>query len=415
MRAANIVLVGSLFIAGALVVTLALGMMFLGVPWADVPAFVVLLAGVGSGVGICALLIMRPRFWLRVSVRIQLVVTSLIGSLLLVALMVAGGQAMFISSHDLVVVLTLVIFGALLAIGFSLLSAGPLASRIERVRSGTARITAGDLDTVLIVDGTDEIAHLAHDFNHMAATLKQATLNAEAAEQARRELIAAVSHDLRTPLTAVRALIEAVADGVPDDKETETRYLRSARLEIAHLSKLVDDLFELAQLDSGMLHLTLEHASLHDLISDTLSSFQPQAQQQGVRLIGEVEQAIDPVLINPPKVQRVLHNLIANALRHTPSDGTILLRAAPQGSFVEVEVVDTGEGIQPYDLARIFDRSFRGEPSRTRRSEDDMPGAGLGLTIARGLIEAHGGTISVESAVGRGTHFRFTLQRALSQ
>ena len=227
----------------------------------------------------------------------------------------------------------------------------------------------------------------------------------------RRDLIAAVSHDVRSPLASTLALIEAVADGVAEDPETEARYLSSARRELMHLSRLVDDLFELARIDAGVLQLTLEKASLHDLISDTISSFQPQAESRGVSLVGEVSGDVDPVLANPPRLQRVLHNLLSNALRHTPADGTVALRATTRGDKVRVEVSDTGEGIAPEDLPRVFERSFRVEKSRTRGADDD-PGAGLGLAIARGLIEAHGGTMDVESTPGSGSRFGFTLRRA---
>jgi signal transduction histidine kinase len=228
----------------------------------------------------------------------------------------------------------------------------------------------------------------------------------------KRDLIASVSHDLRTPLASTRALIEALADGVAADPQTESRYLSSASRELEHLSRLVDDLFELARIDAGVLQLTLDEASLHDLISDTISSFQPQAEQQGVRLAGEIVGDVDPVLANPPRLQRVLHNLVSNALRHTPADGTVTLRATREGEEARVEVSDTGEGIAAEDLPRVFERSFRGEQSRTRPERDDAPGAGLGLAIARGLIEAHGGTMDVESDLGRGSRFYFTLKRA---
>jgi signal transduction histidine kinase len=231
-------------------------------------------------------------------------------------------------------------------------------------------------------------------------------------DRARRDLVAAVSHDLRTPLASTRALIEALADGVAADPQTERRYLSSASRELAHLSRLVDDLFELARIDARMLQLSLEEASLHDLISDTISSFQPQADQRGVRLVGEVVGDVDPVLANPSRLQRVLHNLVSNALRHTPADGTVALRATPEGEEVRVEVSDTGEGITAEDLPRVFERSFRGEQSRTRPKKDGSPGAGLGLAIARGLIEAHGGTMDVDSDLGRGSRFCFTLKRA---
>jgi signal transduction histidine kinase len=402
-----------LFLLVALAITLVIAATLLGIPAADLPAIAWLLAGVGGGSGLCALVLMRPEILARIGgVRGQLVGASLLGYLLLVGMMLVGAQQMFISEHDLAVLLTMLLFAALLAIGLSLLWATPIAKRIEQVRAGTAQLAAGKLDTMLPSIGHDEIAQLAADFNRMAAALKQAAVHERELEQARRDLIAAVSHDLRTPLAAVRALIEAVADGIAADPETEARYLRSAQHEIAHLSRLVDDLFELSQIDAGVLRLNLERASLHDLISDTLASFMPQAEQQGIRLLGEVASDIDPVLISPPKLQRVLHNLLGNALRHTPADGTIWLRAQAHGQLVQIEVADTGEGILPNDLPHVFERSFRGERSRTRQEAERSAGAGLGLTIARGLIEAHGGTISVESQAGQGARFCFTLQRA---
>lgn len=402
----------ALYLAAALAITLAFATLLPGIPPADLPAIAMLLvmAGVGSLL-VVVLLRLVPGSHL-VGVRVQLVGASLLGCVLLLGLLMLGTEAMLISQHDHDVVLVLLMFAGLIAIGISLSWATPLARRIERVRAGTAQLAAGELDTTLPVDGRDEIALLAADFNRMAAALQQAAAHERELEQSRRDLIAAVSHDLRTPLAAVRALIEALADDVVEDQETRSRYLRSAQREIAHLGQLVDDLFELAQIDAGVLRLELERASLHDLISDTVSSFQPQAQQQGVRLLGDVQGKVDPVLINPPKLQRVLHNLLSNALRHTPADGTVLLRARPDGNHVRVEVADSGEGIAPDDLPHVFDRSYRGDPSRTRAGMERSAGAGLGLAIARGLVEAHGGTISVESQLGRGSRFWFTLRRS---
>lgn len=382
-------------------------------PRADLVPVALLLLVVGGGVGLVALLSMWPTVLGRIGgVRGQLVGTGLIGSLLLVFMVLAGARAMFISGHDLTILLTMLLFAALLAVGFSLYGAGPLARRIKRVRDGTARLANGELGTELPVEGHDEISGLSADFNRMANALKEASAREREMEEARRDLIAAVSHDLRTPLASARALIEAVADGVANDAETEARYLSSACNELANLGTLVDDLFELAQIDAGALQLELEQASLHDLISDTLSSFHPQAERQGVHLVGEVAGGVDPVLMNPPKLQRVLYNLVSNALRYTPADGTIALRAEPDGEVVRVEVADTGEGISPGDLPRIFERSYKGEKSRTRREEDVVPGTGLGLAITRGLVEAHGGQISVESRPGYGSRFYFTLNRA---
>ena len=400
-----------LFLAVSLAAAL-LAAVLLRLPTADLPVVALLLAAAGGGGGLLALLLVRPAVLGRLGgVRAQLAGASLIGSLLLLGMMLAGARAMFLSGHDLSLLLTMLVFAAILSVGFGLLCARMLADRIERVRAGTAKIAAGDLSE-LPVEGHDEVAGLAEDFNRMARALDAASEREREMERTRRDLIASVSHDLRTPLASTRALIEAVADGVAEDPQTEKRYLSSARRELAHLSRLVDDLFELARIDAGVLQLTLEEASLHDLISDTISSFQPQANSRGVRLVGDVSGELDPVLINPPRLQRVLHNLLSNALRHTPADGTVALRATPQGDRDQVEVTDTGEGIAPEDLPRVFERSFRAERSRTRPEEEGAPGAGLGLAIARGLIEAHGGTMDAESDPGRGSRFCFTLRRA---
>jgi signal transduction histidine kinase len=402
-----------LFFIGALTITLAFAATLFGIPEADLPAVALLLLVVGGASGMLALLLMQPAVLGRIGgVRGQLVGVGLICGLLLVGMMLAGAQAMFISSHDLSVLLTMLLFAALLTVGFSLRGAAPLARRIERVRAGTSQLAGGKLETKLPVNGHDEIADLAKDFNRMAGALEEATAREREMEQARRDLIAAISHDLRTPLAATQALIETVVDGVAADQEAANRYLRSALNEVTHLSRLVDDLFELSQIDAGTLKLHLEQASLRDLISDALSSFQPQAEHLGVRLIGEVSDGVDLVLMNPPKLQRALYNLVSNALRHTPADGTIALRAEPQGAMVRVEVADTGTGIAPDDLPRVFERSFRGDRSRTPYRGEGTSTAGLGLAIARGLIEAHGGTIDVVSTLGSGSRFRFTLRRA---
>ncbi len=399
-----------------LVASLALAVFaasLLGLPAGDLPAVALLLTVAGGGSGLLALVLIRSAVLGRLGgVRAQLVGAGLIGSLLLLGMILAGARAMFISGHDLSLLLTMLTFAAALSVGFGLLYAMPLSSRIQRVRAGAARIAEGELELEVPVEGQDEVGDLAEDFNQMARALREASEREREMEEARRDLIAAVSHDLRTPLASARALIEAVADGVAADRETEERYLSSARRELAHLSRLVDDLFELARIDAGALQLTFEEASLHDLISDTISSFQPQAERRGVTLVGEVSGEVDPVLVNPPRLQRVLHNLVSNALRHTPADGTVALCVTPEGDDVRVEVSDTGEGIATEDLPRVFERSFRTERSRTRAEREDTPGAGLGLAIARGLIEAHGGTMDVESDLGRGSRFYFTLKRA---
>ncbi|MDQ3238478.1 MAG: HAMP domain-containing protein, partial [Actinomycetota bacterium] len=248
MKLARTAAAALLFFAGALAITLASGAYVFGVPRGDVVAVAVLLCGVGGGVGLAALLLLHPEVLGRVGgVRGHIAGAGLIASLLLLGMVLGGARAMFISGHDLSVLLTMLLFAGLLAVGFSLYGAGPLARRIEELRRGTARLAAGDLDTEVPADGHDELAMLAGDFNRMARELREAAAREREMDKARRDLVAAVSHDLRTPLSSARALIEAVADGVTGDAEVEARYLASARGEIEKLGRLVDDLFELSR------------------------------------------------------------------------------------------------------------------------------------------------------------------------
>jgi signal transduction histidine kinase len=252
------------------------------------------------------------------------------------------------------------------------------------------------------------VGDLAMALNHLAEQTDAAFRRQRELEQARRDLIAAVSHDLRTPLAALQAMTEALSDGVVSDPETVARYLRTMRGDIQSLSVLISDLFEVSQLDAGVLRLQIEASPIQDLISDMLESLQPQARRRGLHLTGSVTDALPPVLMDSTRVQRVLYNLVQNAIRHTPADGTVLLRAEEVGNEVRVTVADTGEGIAAADLPRVFDRFYRGDPARSR----EAGGAGLGLTIARGLVEAHGGRIWAASTVGQGAIFSFTLPKA---
>lgn len=185
------------------------------------------------------------------------------------------------------------------------------------------------------------------------------------------------------------------------------RYLHTMRGQIQDLSTLIDDLFELSQLDRAERGLELESTSLRDLISDTLESHRAQAEHKGVRLQGHVDTVVDPVRLNPQKMQRVLGNLMQNAIGFTPAGGVVTITADRVPDGVQVEVRDTGQGIGRDELPRVFDWFYRGEPSRSRTPR----GAGLGLAIARSIVEAHGGRIWVESTVGNGSTFRFVIPK----
>jgi len=418
---------------------LALGLaLLLAVGWlgvrgrdmAELTLYLVVSLVLSLGIGTLGLAWLRRahvRLWLQVTLTYMLGIAVAILNIFLTA------QLMFISSnHDLPLLVLLLLFAAVvsLALGFALAQA--LARRVTALHQGARAIANGDLQAHVDQRGSDELAALGVEFNRMASQLAAAAAERQRLEGTRRDLIAAISHDLRTPLASLRVMTEALADGMVDDPATTTRYLTTMRSQIGHLNGLIDDLFELAQIDAGALKLELVRGSLGDLVSDTLAGMQPQADAKGVRLAGHVAPGVDPVLIAPQKIGRVLYNLVGNAIRHTPNGGAITISVAPASDSYElrgqrselavsgtlsqnskllthnsivVEVADTGEGIAADDLPYIFDHFYRGEKSRSRATG----GAGLGLAIARGIVEAHGGRIWAESAPERGTTVRFTL------
>lgn len=339
---------------------------------------------------------------------------TLLGGYLLASILIffnvwLTARLMFISQqHDLQLATVLLLFagGIAMALGYFLSSA--LTDRIRLVDQAAHSIAKGNLQARSPIQGRDEIAALATTFNQMADQLQRADSRQRELENLRRDLIAWVSHDLHTPLASIRAILEALADGMVEDPETVQRYLHTAQKDIGALSSLIDDLFQMAQLDAGGLPLELGMNSISDLISDTLEGFSELAARQGVALNGDVKPGVDPLRMDAQRIGRVLNNLIGNALRHTPTGGYILVDAAPISSGVRVEVTDSGEGIRPEDLPYVFDRFYRGEKSRNRATG----GAGLGLAIARGIIEAHGGHIDVESQPGQFTRFYFTLPQS---
>jgi signal transduction histidine kinase len=280
-------------------------------------------------------------------------------------------------------------------------------TRITKLKGTVREVRRGALEARAEIDGQDEITELAEAFNSMVAQMETVVKKQQELDALRKDLITWVGHDLQTPLASIRAIVEALADGVVDDPATRTRYLNSAKHDIQSLSNLIDDLFELAQLDAGGLRLDIQTNSLSDLISDTLESFSARAHEMGIKLTGEIDENVDPVRMDVSRIGRVLNNLMSNALRHTPAKGEIHLSAKPTDGSVEVEVRDTGEGFSEEDLPHLFERFYRGEKSRNKATG----GVGLGLAIAKGLVEAHGGKIWADLLSESGSRFVFTLPK----
>jgi signal transduction histidine kinase len=216
-------------------------------------------------------------------------------------------------------------------------------------------------------------------------------------EASRRELVAWVSHDLRTPLAGIRAMAEALEDGVVADDGTVREYHRRIRTEADRMASLVDDLFELSRIQAGALRLTMARVSLSDVVSDAVASATPLAATKNVRLLAAGETDWPAVLGSEPELARVVANLLRNAIRYTPNDGTVQVDGGRDGEGAWFSVTDSCGGIPEHDLPRVFDVAFRGESARTPKNE---AGGGLGLAIVRGLVEAHRGDVAVSNVAG---------------
>lgn len=283
--------------------------------------------------------------------------------------------------------------GFLGALAVSLLLSRRIAAPLSALAKTARRFAEGDLRSRVPVQGPAEIADLTGEFNRMADGLEQA-------QAQRQALVADVAHELRTPLTVMRGYLEALKDGVA---APEPEVIEVIHAEALQLQRLVDDLQDLAQADAAQLALTPERLNLGELLQTTAAGFALEAGRKGVRL--EVAPGAPQVQADPRRIGQVVHNLVANALRYTPSGGSIRLAASATTDAALVEVVDTGIGIAHDHLEHIFDRFYRVDPSRAR----ETGGSGLGLTIAKRLVEAHGGCIGASSRVGEGSRFWFSL------
>lgn len=397
------------FIAGILlifIVSLAIFAMMMAPPMYEL-GLMALFLGVTALVSALAGYLAYRLGWMSLSPALR---WSLLGGYALSSLLTFfnvwfSAQMMFASQHDLLLAIVLLVFAGGMAMALGYFLSSTITDRVNQLKGAAERLAQGDLKTRVPVHGRDEVAALAQTFNLMAEQLETADARQRELEKMRANLIAWVGHDLQTPLASIRAILEALEDGMVDDPATIKRYLSTAQRDVRSLSALIDDLFQMAQLNAGGFQLERANSSLADLISDTLESFAELASRQNVKLAGSVDADVDPVHMDTRRIGRVLNNLINNAIRHTPAQGEVRVEARRTNSGVEVTVSDTGEGIRAEDLPHIFDGFYRGEKSRSRATG----GAGLGLAISRGIVQAHGGSLRVESEAGRGSRFTFYI------
>jgi signal transduction histidine kinase len=315
-----------------------------------------------------------------------------------------GARAMFISEHDLRAVTVILGAGGLVGIAGALL----LGRRVGAASDRLVAMARGIGDGAVPAPGADhaapqELARLHRELEEASRRLAAARQREQALDASRRELVAWVSHDLRTPLAGIRAVVEALEDGLVDDEDDVRRYYRVLGEEAHRLSGLVDDLFELSRAQAGVLHRELERVSLGDVVSDAIAGVAPVAAAKGVRLEGHVDGGPPVLEVSPSELVRAVRNILENAIRHTPSDGTVSVEAGSDESGAFVSVADSGGGIAERDLVRVFDVGYRGDAARTPGDG----GAGLGLAIARGFVQAHRGDITVRNENGG---CRFTVR-----
>ena len=351
--------------------------------------FALLVAGATLAAGLAAAAVLRRL----PALGLQLTGLALLAVVLPLAAVVLSGVVMFESDHDLTI-LAVAAASATAAVAAALSLARSISRSLAPMRQAAAELARGDLTARVPAPEQRELAALAEAFNAMAERLEDLF-------DTRTQLVAWASHDLRTPLANMQAMLEAVEDGLVEP----AHYASALQEQVRTLGRLVDDLFELARIDAGSLTLELHDAQLAGVVQACFRGLEAEAHARRVRLQADLA---DGAVAHcaPDQVERVLLNLLTNALRHTPADGSIAVRVEPARDEVQVTVEDTGTGLEPEVERRMFDRFWRGDRAR---SSARGSGAGLGLAIARGLVEAHGGRIWAENRPGGGARISFTL------
>lgn len=356
----------------------------------DELAVVLIALGWSGGVAVAGLVLA----WLlrSASLRWQVVTLAITAVLAVLAGVIGTARAMFLSDHDFSVVLMVCASAGLVAALIALVLGSALA-RYARTLVAEARRLGDEGEIESYGAGPAEFRDVSAQLTLTSRKLADSRDRERRLEESRRELVSWVSHDLRTPLAGMRAMTEALEDGMADDPP---RYLRLIRANVDRMVLLVDDLFELSRINAGVLHLTLEEVALADVVSEAIASADPVARSRNVRLGGRVEPGL-VLQADPSGLSRVVSNLVTNAIRHTPADGSVEIvgRASPRG--VELTVTDGCGGLEPEDLDRVFDMGWQGSRARTpdREEPSEYGHSGLGLAIVKGIVEAHRGEVVV--------------------
>jgi signal transduction histidine kinase len=348
---------------------------------------VLIAAGCTSAVGLAGMGAIR--LLRRASLRLSIQASGIVPVLAIVAGTLGTAEAMFLSRHDLGVVVIVCVIAGLVASAFSWLLGRQVESGSAALRRAARSLgdEAGQF-TPPVQPLAAEFAALSRELADTSAKLARSRARERALEQSRRQLVAWVSHDLRTPLAGLRAMAEALEDGLAADPP---RYHKQMRAEAERLAFMVDDLFEVSRIHSGTLQLSDDEITLNDLVSDVLASTEALARGRGVRLAGQAAGQLT-IRADPRELSRALTNLVTNAIRYTPPEGSVYVEARPDREAALLTVTDGCGGIPEADLPRVFDLAWRGTDARSPAPDS---GAGLGLAIVRGIVEAHRGSVRV--------------------
>lgn len=342
------------------------------------------------------------RLLTRASFAQGLVAVAAIAAVVGMANLWALAELMFVSAHDASLVAVLLLYSVGAGVGAALVLARTSARAVTRLGQTAEQLASGRLGArVGLVEAGPELQRLARTLDAMAERLQASIGRERSRETRRRDLVTAASHDLRTPLAGLRAMVEAIEDGVVEDPPTIRRYLAEMRRSVETLSGLVDDLFELTQLDANGIEAEVERARLAEVVRSAVAACRAQALEKGL----VVEESLDGTgeALCSPRLVRVLQNLLQNAIRHAPADGTVRIEARRTETTLEIAVEDDGEGIPSELRDRVFEPFWRGDAARS------TPGSGLGLSLAKRIVEALGGEIGVEPGAHRGARFRVLI------
>ena len=350
----------------------------------------------------------------RSSLVVQVLVLVSAALLSVVFSMVGASWLMYISQHDLTVAVNVAVISSFVSLALAAALGAVVVRNARALSQAARRIGAGERVDAVGPQSGAELTALANELVATSAKLAESRDREQRIEESRRELVAWIAHDLRTPLAGIMSMAEALEDDLASDPQ---RYHRQMREQVARLSAMVDDLFELSKIDSGALRLRLEEISLYDVISDTVADLRPLSQGRTIRIEADLGREVS-VRADPRELSRAISNLLLNAIQHTPPGSPVTVAASVVDGRASIAVIDAGGGIDEDDLTRVFDPGWRGESARTplpsaqaSMHPSRSSGSGLGLAIVRGIAAAHHGEVTVRNVPG-GCRFDLVLPRA---